>query len=142
MLAAFALGRLFLDQAHVLSNDGKLDPLSVLIATTVAIGSHERTGVADGRNGRSGDRTPLSRRAIASATGLPRETVRRRAARLVDQGVLAEVDGGLVPGAAAMASRPAIDGMAWTLSRMIHTLNLLADAGILVPATPQGEAIR
>jgi len=33
---------------------------------------------------------PISRRAIAASTGLPRETVRRKIAQLIDQGLLVE----------------------------------------------------
>ncbi len=38
---------------------------------------------------------PVSRRAIAASTGLPRETVRRRIAQLVSQGYLAEEPAGV-----------------------------------------------
>ncbi len=40
-------------------------------------------------------RLPVSRRAIASSVGLPRETVRRKVMELVEKGHLVEVRGGL-----------------------------------------------
>jgi hypothetical protein len=40
--------------------------------------------------------TPVSRMALARSTGLPRETVRRKVAKLIDAGWVAEVDGGLI----------------------------------------------
>jgi hypothetical protein len=93
-LVLYACGRLFLEEAHCLSDGQRLDPASVLIATTVSIGSLER-GMKNG-----GSPKPMSRRAIASATGLPRETVRRRVDRLVEMQLLRVVRGGILPGEA------------------------------------------
>jgi CRP-like cAMP-binding protein len=99
-LVLYACGRLFLEEAHCLSDGQRLDPASVLIATTVAIGAIER-GMKNG-----GTMKPMSRRAIASATGLPRETVRRRVDRLVEGGLLRIVRGGVLPPAEGAGSEP------------------------------------
>ncbi len=48
---------------------------------------------------------PVSRRAIASSTGLPRETVRRKIARLVEEGHLIETGKGLRPPHNALMAR-------------------------------------
>jgi CRP-like cAMP-binding protein len=101
-LARFLIGRHFLDEIHMLSGPNRLDPAMILIAETVAIGTMERSFPRNGHrlDGHRGDGSmprprPMSRRAIALATGLPRETVRRRLARLVELGLLQEEAGGI-----------------------------------------------
>ena len=89
----FQLSHHFLEEAHLLSHGMQLEPVSVMIVETVRVGAMERAlrlpeGLA--RNARQ----MMSRRAVAVATGLPRETVRRRVKRLVEQGVLLEEAGG------------------------------------------------
>lgn len=39
---------------------------------------------------------PVSRKSLARSTGLPRETVRRKVARLVERGLVVEANGGLI----------------------------------------------
>lgn len=100
MLALFQIERHFLEESHLLSGDQRLDPAMVLITATVGVGSIERS-MRDlaARRARSDetppDVRPMSRRAIAVATGLPRETVRRRVKRLVELGILAEDNRGV-----------------------------------------------
>lgn len=95
--ARFLLGRHFLEEIHMLSGPQRLDPAMILIAETVAIGTMERSMPRPGPNGNgvAARPRPMSRRAIALATGLPRETVRRRLVRLVDLGLLKEEAGGI-----------------------------------------------
>jgi CRP-like cAMP-binding protein len=94
--ARFLLGRHFLEEMHMLAGPQRLDPAMILIAETVAIGTMERSLFRQGRaDGAVGRPKPMSRRAIALATGLPRETVRRRLARLVELGLLREEAGGI-----------------------------------------------
>lgn len=96
-LARFLIGRHFLDEIHMLSGPTRLDPAMILIAETVAIGTMERSFPRNGQRteGLAARARPMSRRAIALATGLPRETVRRRLARLVELGLLREEAGGI-----------------------------------------------
>jgi hypothetical protein len=96
-LARFLLGRHFLEEIHMLSGPQQLDPAMILIAETVAIGTMERSMPRPGQrqDGQLPRPRPMSRRAIALATGLPRETVRRRLARLVEIGLLKEEAGGI-----------------------------------------------
>jgi hypothetical protein len=100
-LALFQIERHFLEESHLLSGDQRLDPAMVLIAATVGVGTIERSmRDAATRRARGGDVPapairPMSRRAIAVATGLPRETVRRRVKRLVELGILAEDNRGV-----------------------------------------------
>jgi hypothetical protein len=95
--ARFLLGRHFLEEMHMLAGPQRLDPAMILIAETVAIGTMERSLFRQGQrgDGAAGRPRPMSRRAIALATGLPRETVRRRLARLVELGLLREEGGGI-----------------------------------------------
>jgi hypothetical protein len=100
-LALFQIERHFLEESHLLSGDQRLDPAMVLIAATVGVGTIERA-MRDSatRRARAGgipaaSVRPMSRRAIAVATGLPRETVRRRVKRLVELGILAEDNRGV-----------------------------------------------
>lgn len=101
-VARFLIGRHFLDEIHMLSGPTRLDPAMILIAETVAIGTMERSFPRNGQrldcqrtDGQAVRARPMSRRAIALATGLPRETVRRRLARLVELGLLKEEAGGI-----------------------------------------------
>lgn len=95
--ARFLLSRHFLDEIHTLAGPQRLDPAMILIAQTVAIGMMERGMPRPGqrRDGVPPRARPMSRRAIALATGLPRETVRRRLVRLVEMGLLKEEAGGI-----------------------------------------------
>jgi hypothetical protein len=86
--ATLRLCQLFLDQSYALSGGWRLDPASLLIAVTAYVRHAEQTG-----RGASG---AMSRRAISEATGLARETVRRRVSRLVAVGLLEGTEGGPV----------------------------------------------
>ena len=102
-LAGFLVANQFLAAAQVLRKAFGLSHEDVLIVLTVALGNVQRmlrtpdaeglvTSTALVAQGRIG---PVSRRPVARATGLARETVRRRTAALVDAGVLLEWKGGL-----------------------------------------------
>lgn len=85
---ALRLCQLFLDQSYALSGGWQLDPASLLIAVTAYVRHAEQCG-----RGASG---MMSRRAISEATGLARETVRRRVSRLMAAGLLEGSAGGPV----------------------------------------------
>jgi len=108
--AMFPLLNLFLAMHQSLSEHEEMGPSVLLIYCTVCVGNiqklmRERTVpdafVATAILPREWV-VPMSRSAIAAATGLPRETVRRHVGHLVDQGLLIEDQRGgvtIVPGA-------------------------------------------
>ncbi len=97
-LAAFHAGNHFIIESRLLSDATGLDPVMLLILSTIAVGSVQRTMRAGSLEDRFkgmeplsvADFRPMSRRLIAQATGLPRETVRRRVAQLVEMGFIEE----------------------------------------------------
>jgi CRP-like cAMP-binding protein len=132
-VARFHLGRHFLEEVHLLSDRHQLDPAMVLIAQTVAVGTIERGMPRPGarQQGKPGVR-PMSRRAIALATGLPRETVRRRLRRLVDLGLLKESPGG-ISCADDFLSDDHEPGLADMLARHVALTNILIAEGLIEP---------
>lgn len=115
-IARFLIGRHFLEEIHLLAGPQRLDPAMILIAETVAIGTMERSMPRPGErvDGQVPGLRPMSRRAIAVATGLPRETVRRRLARLVELGLLKEEAGRI-----ACSDQFIREGRAQTLADML-----------------------
>jgi hypothetical protein len=137
-IARFHLGRHFLEEVHLLSDRHQLDPAMVLIAQTVAVGTIERGMPRPGSRqpvGKGGVR-PMSRRAIALATGLPRETVRRRLRRLVDLGLLKETAGG-ISCADEFLSDDQEPGLADMLARHVALTNVLIAEGLIEPDASQ-----
>lgn len=135
----FLLGRHFLEEMHMLSGPMRLDPSMILIAETVAIGTMERSmprnGKADGLPTRP---RPMSRRAIALATGLPRETVRRRLVRLVELGLLREEPGGIACSDSFIRDGRA-EMLADMLARHVALTNLLVAEGLIETDGPARE---
>lgn len=134
-LALFQIERHFLEESHLLSGDQRLDPAMVLIAATVGVGTIERS-MRDGaaRRARGGDAAPpavrpMSRRAIAVATGLPRETVRRRVKRLVELGILTEDSRGVRCAEAASAEKMA--RVARLLAHQVAIANIFLAEGLI-----------
>jgi hypothetical protein len=133
-IARFHLGRHFLEEVHLLSDRHQLDPAMVLIAQTVAVGTIERGMPRPGTRpaaGKPGVR-PMSRRAIALATGLPRETVRRRLRRLVELGLLKETAGG-ISCADEFIADDREPGLADMLARHVALTNILIAEGLIEP---------
>jgi len=102
-LSGYLVVNQFLSAQHALRRAFGLDPEDLLIVLTVALGSVQRMmrdpdpeGLAISTSPVEQQRiVPVSRRAIARSLELPRETVRRRTASLVERGVLLEWDEGL-----------------------------------------------
>lgn len=116
-----------------------LDPEDLLIVLTVALGSVQRMlrspdpeGLAASAGLVEQDRiVPVSRRAIARSLDLPRETVRRRTAALVDRGLLLEWDEGLRT-ARRLVLKPTIrDAIHELLEGTAGTSRVLLREGIL-----------
>ena len=108
--AIFPLLNLFLAMHRSLSEHEEMGPSVMLIYLTVCVGNiqklmRERSVPAEYTATAVLPRewvVPMSRSAIAAATGLPRETVRRHVGHLIDQGLLIEDPRGgvtIVPGA-------------------------------------------
>jgi hypothetical protein len=131
-LARFLIGRHFLEEIHMLAGPQRLDPAMILIAETVAIGTMERSMPRAGHrtDGQQPRPRPMSRRAIALATGLPRETVRRRLARLVELGLLKEEAGGIACSDSFIhGGRPEM--LADMLARHVSLTNQLIAEGLI-----------
>lgn len=130
--ARFLLGRHFLEEIHMLAGPQRLDPAMILIAETVAVGSMERSMPRPGlrADGQAPRPRPMSRRAIALATGLPRETVRRRLARLVELGLLREEGGGIAC-ADAFLHNGRSDMLGEMLTRHVALTNQLIAEGLI-----------
>ncbi len=108
--AMFALTNLFLSMHRSFTGHEGQSPTVVLIYCTVSNGNiqklmRERTIPPDYMATAVLPRewvVPMSRSAIAAATGLPRETVRRHVAQMIENGMLVEDQRGgvtVVPGA-------------------------------------------
>lgn len=108
--AMFPLLNMFLSTHRILSEHDGMSPSVLTIYVTVCVGNiqklmRERSVPADYAATAVLPRelvVPMSRSAIAAATGLPRETVRRHIGHLIGQGLLIEDPRGgvtIVPGA-------------------------------------------
>ena len=115
------------------------DPLDTLLLTTVAVANvaHLNTDKALSQAYAGADapepmdiKRPISRNAVALSLGLSYETARRRIQRLLDEGALIEVDGGLV-GANEQASPEVVRAMAEQNAILLRRLfRNLRDQGV------------
>lgn len=138
-LVVFELGNCFLLQHRMLSDMLGLKPVPALIVLTVAISTvqkYMRQSVPDAAY-RAAVPLPdalsggISRRAIARATGLPTETVRRCVEDLVAIGRLEILTAQKVrtpPGSISWLSGPQLEAMVAAVARQADTL---ARAGVL-----------
>ena len=102
--AGYHLVNNFLNTARHLKRLNDVDPASLLILLTVYVASIQRTLRQPGESvidqGEDAIAAhffqPISRRAVAEATGLPRETVRRKINALIDKGLILEEEAGVV----------------------------------------------
>jgi uncharacterized protein YqgV (UPF0045/DUF77 family) len=140
-LVAFELGNGFLNQHRLLSQALGLKPVATLVWLTVAVASVQRYMRRNPRDLAYRGAVPLpddlagaiSRRAIARATGLPAETVRRSVAGLVDQGLLEVLPSQKLrtpPGTVGTLAPAQIDAI---LAVVAHQASALAQAGVLRP---------
>ena len=120
---------------------GVHDPLDALLLSTIAVANvaHLNSDIEQSRAYGDIDhpepfeiKRPISRNAVALSLGLSYETARRRTQKLLDQGALVEVDGGLV-GANETARPEMVKAMAEQnvvlLRRLIRNLR---EAGVEV----------
>jgi CRP-like cAMP-binding protein len=117
------------------------DPLDALLLSTVAVANVAHLNADKALSRAYADiaqpepmeiKRPISRNAVALSLGLSYETARRRIQKLLDQGALVEVEGGLI-GANEQASPDMVRAMAEQnavlLRRMIRNLR---DLGVEV----------
>ena len=133
-VAMFTLTELFLKHHRAMTGHGGLSPVELLIYITVANGNvqrlmRERAIPADWAAQAVLPRewvVPLSRNAIASATGLPRETVRRQVANMIEKGrFIEDPRGGVTLPIGAIASHdlgPLLEGLLTEFARSAETL--------------------
>lgn len=139
-LAAFHAGNHFVVETRHLSDATGLDPVMLQILTTVAVGAVQRS--ARERTGESGmlAARPMSRRVIARATGLPRETVRRRICQLVEMGFLEQDGEGVTPADISGNGRMAT-AIGQILLHHAQITNLLLAEGVFA-LEPMSQAAR
>lgn len=97
-VAMFTLGNLYLANHRTMSAHGGLSPVELLIYVTVGNGNVQKlmrereipTRYAATAVLPRDLVIPISRNAIATATGLPRETVRRQVAKMIERGLFYE----------------------------------------------------
>jgi hypothetical protein len=133
-VAVVALINLYLSIQRTISNEGELGPTEILIYATVATANvqklmRERTIPLEYAGTAVLPRewvVPISRNAIAEATGLPRETVRRNVARMIERGLLIDDErGGVTQPIGVIEDRgvePVLDAMLVELLRAIERL--------------------
>lgn len=117
------------------------DPIDAIILSTVAVANvaHLNTDAAMSQAYGGIDapepadiKRPISRNAVALSLGLSYETARRRIQRLLDEGALVEVDGGLV-GSNEQSSPEMVRAMAEQNAVLLRRLiRQLRDHGIEV----------
>ena len=97
-LAAYALAENFLAAQRLACDNLGLDPAQFTIYATILSGNSQRAmrNAETFANEGTPPLVPVSRRAIAAATGLARETVRRQVSYLVENGYAEAVEGGVV----------------------------------------------
>ncbi len=97
-LASYAMINSFLTQQRILTDDLGLKPLPAMIYLTIAMASIQRFARRPALHRAypgmaplpAAERGAISRRALAEATGLPRETVRRVVNELIEAGYVAD----------------------------------------------------
>jgi hypothetical protein len=136
-LASYALAENFLAAQRKACDCLGLDPTQFTIYATIVSGNSQRalrTPEAFDEEGLPA-LVPVSRRAIAAATGLARETVRRQVQHLVDTDYVLVVAGGVVV-RLGPESLSAIQNVTEdALESFVRAANLLIRQGILVRRT-------
>lgn len=102
-LCGFALLNHCLSMHRVLATHLELDPAELLILLATTTGNVQRAlspesrqvGLPARESLPAGLVVPMSRRAIARITGMPKETVRRRVASMVERGILSSTPTGV-----------------------------------------------
>lgn len=139
-VAMSSLANLFLTMHRTLAAPMALGPTELLIYTTIAVANVQK--LMRERSIPAGHRAtdvlprawvvPISRNAIASATGLPRETVRRHISRMVEAGMLIEDERGGVTTPVGVIGTFGLEPMLETLlTEFTRTAEGLLRAGVI-----------
>jgi hypothetical protein len=138
--AMFPLLNMFLATHRIMSEHETMNPSMLLIYVTVVTGNiqklmRERNVPPEFSSTAVLPRewvVPMSRSAIAAATGLPRETVRRHIAQLVERGVLIEDPrGGVTITPGAIQSRGYEPLLEKLLTEFARTADVLLRSGVI-----------
>ncbi len=140
-LSGFLAVNHYLSASDTLRRTFGLDPEDLLIVLTVALGSVQRMlrspdpeGLAVSSGLVEQNRiVPVSRRAVARAANLPRETVRRRVAALLERGLLLEWEGGLRSARRLVLAPDVREAIHDLLESFAGTCRVMLREGILVP---------
>lgn len=139
-VAMTALCNQFLTMHRAVSGTACLGPTETLIFLTISVANvqrlmRERAIPAEMCGTAPLPRewvVPISRNAIASATGLPRETVRRQVAKMIERGILVEDPrGGVTPPPDIIATvglEPILEGL---MTEFTRTMEILCRTGML-----------
>ena len=135
----FALSNQFLSNYRSFSDVGSLNPTTLLVYMTVAIANVQKAArQPGGLEGLTGTQVmprdkmvPISRSAIAAATGLPRETVRRQVLQLIKSGVLVEERGGVALPAGATTTHNLVPLLDVMLKDFARTAEQLIRIGVI-----------
>ena len=136
--AGYHLVNHFLNAARELRQMNDVDPASILILLTIRVASIQRTLRKPGESEiDQGDDAiaphhfqPISRRAVAEATGLPRESVRRKINEMIKKGLILEEGAGVLT--MNVVTDPVIASQIRQLAAgHVQVTNLLTAEGIL-----------
>jgi hypothetical protein len=140
-VVSFALSNLFLTTHQAYSAGGiQFSPVELQICLTVAVANvqklmRERVVPLDLSATQVLPRewvVPISRNAIASATGLPRETVRRHVEKLIERGLLIEDPrGGVTPPPGMIEKFGLVGTLEPMLTEFARTASQLIRLGVL-----------
>ncbi|MFA5989049.1 MAG: hypothetical protein WC803_05505 [Sphingomonas sp.] len=139
-MVMFGIGKLFLSLEEQLSRASGMSPNELLIYVTVNVANvqklmRERNIPREFFAADTLPRewvVPISRNAIASATGLPRETVRRQVARMIERGLLMEDErGGVTPPVGVLQSLAVAPMLESLMTEFARTTEALMRAGVL-----------
>ena len=139
-VAMSGLTNLFLTMHRTMSSTMGLGPTELLIFATVAVANVQKLMrercIPPGFSGTDVLPrewvVPISRNAIASATGLPRETVRRHVARMIASGLLVEDPRGGVTSAIGMIQDQGLEPLlAELLAEFTRTTEWLLRGGVI-----------
>lgn len=145
-VAMFALINLFLSTHRAFTGHEGWSPSVVLIYCTVAVGNiqkliRERSVPAEYSSATTVLPrelvVPMSRSAIAAATGLPRETVRRHVVQMIEGGLLVEDPRGGVTVVPGMVQDRGFEPLLETLvTEFARTTEALLRAGVIAVNPP------
>lgn len=139
-VAMSGLANLFLTLHHTFSAPMALGPTELLIYATIAVANVQKLmrercippGYSATEILPREWVVPISRNAVASATGLPRETVRRHVARMIDSGLLIEDARGGVTTAIGMIQDQGLEPLlAGLLAEFTRTTESLLRSGVI-----------